>query len=304
MSPRPFTLPEKVLFSNPRCTRDFSENNSLHTAGSDRAGIDETMKPPPTPPPLAPEWYSLGYSLRFMFRQKRLLGWSVLLFLATILLTAGGYQLSIDYVDKFAGAFMVEPPAAETIWGWVKFQGWKIGKLLFLVITRIAAFYLAFLVAYCLTSPGYVFLSTAAEKLHLGKAFGSEERMTLGLMLADVLEGIKIALFGLFITVVALTVNFIPGLGQATVFLLYTFYSALMFIDYPSSRRRWSLGRKIDWIRLHSGIALRLGVLPAMVSLIPLLNVFLMSMLFPLLTVHSTLNFCAIERWQDASPHR
>ena len=86
-------------------------------------------------------------------------------------------------------------------------------------------------------------------------------------ILVDIIEGVKIALFGVIVTVVALMVNFIPGLGQGVVFLLYAFYSALMFIDYPSSRRRWSLGRKISWIRENGGTALRIGLLPAFISI-------------------------------------
>lgn len=242
-----------------------------------------------------PEWYSFSYSLRFMIRKKRLFGMSVILFLATIGITTAGYQLSTEYVDAVAGSFLIDPPASDTILGWFKYGGWVVGKWLFLIITRIVAFYLAFLVAYCLTSPGYVFLSTAAEKLHLGEHFDSDDALTLKNFLVDIFEGFKIALFGVLVTIVALVVNFIPGLGQGVVFLLYAFYSALMFIDYPASRRHWSLGRKINWIREHNGSALRLGVFPALVSMIPVLNVFLMSLLFPVMTIHSTLNFSSLE---------
>ena len=254
------------------------------------------MDPKTTPPPLEPPWFSLGYSLQFMLRRKRILLISSLLFFATIILTAAGYSLSIDYVDRMTGSFLVAPPAAETMWGWVKYQGWKAGKLLFFIITRIMAFYLAFLVAYCLTTPGYVLLSTAAEKLHAGRDFIPDDGMTPLGVLVDIFEGVKIALFGVLITVAALFLNFVPGLGQGVIFLLYAFYSALMFIDYPASRRHWSLGRKIGWIRNHGATALRLGLLPAAISMIPLLNVFLMSLLFPLMTIHSTINFSTIER--------
>ncbi|MGD9949390.1 MAG: EI24 domain-containing protein, partial [Desulfobulbus sp.] len=89
--------------------------------------------------------------------------------------------------------------------------------------------------------------------------------------------------------------NFIPVAGQAAVFCIYAFYSALMFVDYPASRYRWSLGRKLSWLRHHHNQAFRLGLFPAMISMVPLLNVFLMALLFPLFTVHTTLNFLAIE---------
>jgi CysZ protein len=234
-----------------------------------------------------------------MFRRKKLFGWSMLLFLATAGLTTACYQLSTGYVDSVTGDFLTSPPAADSVWGWVKYSGWVAGKWLFLIVSRIVSFYLAFMIAYCLTTPGYVFLSTAAEKIHTGNNFFSDDGFSPAGILIDILEGFKIALFGVLITVVALLVNFIPALGQGAVFLLYAFYSALMFIDYPASRRRWSLGRKISWLREHSGSALRLGLLPAAVSMVPVLNVFLMSLLFPLLTIQSTLNFCAIESHKE-----
>ncbi len=242
-----------------------------------------------------PQWYSFGYSVAFMFKKKRLFGWSILLFLATIALTTAGYELSTTYIDNLSGSFLVDPPAADTILGWIKHKGWLIATWFFVIITRIVAFYLAFLIAYGLTSPGYVFLSTAAEKLHAGENFDSDDNLSIKFILIDIFEGFKIALFGVLITIVALIVNFIPGLGQGTVFLLYTFYSALMFVDYPSSRRHWSLGRKIGWIKNNIGAAFRLGLLPAVISMIPLLNVFFMSLLFPVLTIQSTLNFTSIE---------
>lgn len=257
------------------------------------------MTPPTTPPPLDAQWYSFGYSVKFMLSRKRILLISTLLFCATIILTAAGYSLSVEYVDKFTGAFFATPPDAESMWGWVKLQGWKFGKLLLFIITRIMAFYLAFLVAYCLTTPGYVFLSTAAEKLHAGKHFVPDAGMTPMGILIDIFEGVKIALFGVLITIVALFLNFIPGIGHGAIFLLYAFYSALMFIDYPASRRRWSLGRKIHWIKHHSSASLRLGLLPAAVSMVPVLNIFFMSLLFPVMTIHSTINFSTIEQFKS-----
>lgn len=246
----------------------------------------------PLPPP---RWYSISYSLSFMFRRKRLFGWSLLLFLATIGLTAVGYTVSIELIDSLASGFLADPPSAEGIWGWIKHKGWLIGQWLFVLITRIVSFYLAFLVAYTFTSPGYAFLSVAAEKLHTGDKFEPDDGLSLRNILIDIFEACKIALFGILVTFVALMVNFIPGIGQGIVFLLYTYYSALMFIDYPSSRRRWSLRRKIGWIREHGSTSFKIGVLPALVSMIPLINIFFISLIFPVMTIYSTLNFSAIE---------
>lgn len=241
------------------------------------------------------EWIPLTSSLSLMVRKKQIFGWSLILFLITVSLTSIGYLVTIDFIDGLIGNFLSTAPATDSVWGWIKHKGWLVSSWLFLVVSRIVAFYLAFLLAYSLSSPGYVFLSTAVEKLQAGERFDPDANFSAAGFFIDILEGLKIAFFGILVTIVALFVNFIPGIGQAAVFLLYTYYSALMFIDYSASRRRWSLGRKLRWLRTNSSAAFRLGVMPALISMIPLINIFAIALLFPLLTVHATLNFSAIE---------
>jgi CysZ protein len=241
------------------------------------------------------EWIPLSRSLSLIIRRKRLFGWSLVLFLITVSLTSVGYLISIDYVDGLAGNFLMTAPDTDTIWGWIKHKGWLGASWLFFFVSRIVAFYLAFLLAYTLTTPGYVFLSTAAEKLHRGEEFDADANFSAAGFVVDMLEGLKIAFFGILVTIAALFINFLPGIGQAVVFLLYTYYSALIFVDYSASRRRWSLGRKLRWLRTNSSTAFRLGVMPALISMIPVVNIFAIALLFPLLTVHATLNFSAIE---------
>jgi CysZ protein len=254
------------------------------------------------PHPVAAEWIPLSHSLSLILRRKRLLALSFLLFLITITLTWFGYLLTIDFMDELTGNFMTTAPASDTIIGWLKHKGWLISSWMFLFVSRIVAFYFAFLFAYSLSTPGYAFLSTSAEKLYAGEHFDGEANFSIAGFFADIFEGIKIAFFGIIVTIVALFINFIPGIGQAIVFLLYTYYSALMFVDYPASRRRWSLGRKLRWLRTHSSPAFRLGVLPALISMIPLVNIFAIALIFPLLTVHTTLNFSAIELAMAPTP--
>ncbi len=237
-----------------------------------------------------------------MIRKKQLLGWSFLLFAITMLLTWLGYTLIVGYVDSLTGSFLNSPPATDSIWGWLKYSGWVVGKWLLLIISRIIAFYLSFLFAYSLTTPGYVFLSTAAEKLHLGEYFNPEDAFTLRGVMTDLIEGVKIGLYGILVSLAALFVSFIPVLGLVLVFLIYTFYSALMFIDYPASRRRWTLRRKINWLVDNRRLAFRLGFLPAVLSMVPLLNIFLMALLFPVLTIHATLNFARRQQLPDILP--
>ena len=120
--------------------------------------------------------------------------------------------------------------------------------------------------------------------------------------MTDLIEGVKIGLYGILVSLAALFVSFIPVLGLVLVFLIYTFYSALMFIDYPASRRRWTLRRKINWLVDNRNLAFRLGFLPAVLSMVPLLNIFLMAVLFPVLTIHATLNFARRQQQSDILP--
>jgi len=240
-------------------------------------------------------WVPLSSSAWFILRHGRLLGWSLLLVLVTAILTWGGFLLTTGFIDTFTGSFMQTGPATESWWGWVKYSGWLVAKYLFLFVSRIVAFFLAFLVAYSLSAPLYVFLSTSAEKLFCGDDFEDDEGFTVSGILRDLWEGIKIGGFGIIVTIAALAVSFVPVIGQITVFLLYAYYSTLMFIDYPASRRHWKLGRKLGWIRENGSFSFRLGLIPAVASMIPFLNLILMALIFPLFTVHATLNFYVIE---------
>ena len=251
---------------------------------------------------VAPPWVPLNFSLFFLLRHPRLLGWSLILVILTGALTWWGYLFSIDLVNQITGSFFTSPPIVEHFWHWPLVWGWTAMKWIFLVLSRVVAFYLAFLVAYCLTTPGYVFLSTWAGNRYTEKAGEGEAAFTLTGILVDLWEGVKIGAIGLLVTVAALLVNFIPVIGPVTVFVIYVFYSSLMFIDFPASRYRWTLGEKLRWLQQHRAQSFRLGLLPAVISMIPLLNVFLMALFFPLFTVHTTLNFLAVEGEKEIVP--
>ncbi len=247
-------------------------------------------------------WVPLSSSLAFLVRHVRLLALGSLLVLLTGLLTWIGYLEAIDLINGLTGHFFQQPPTGEGILGWLQSWGWQALKFVFVLVTRVVAFYLAFLLAYCLTTPGYVFLSGATEKIFLGGAFPTEGGFSVAGVITDLVEGVKIGLVGILVTVIALFANCIPVIGQGVVFLIYTFYSALMFVDYPASGLRWSLGRKIGWVVRHRNRSFRLGVLPALVSMVPLVNIFFMALLFPLFTVHTTLNFISVEAGGTGEP--
>ncbi len=255
----------------------------------------DTVTPRPGCGTKPPPWVSLHTSLIFLCSNPRLLGWSLILVVMTGVFTGLGYHLSVNLIDKFTVSCFGTPPVVERLWHWPLLWGWTAIKWIFLVLSRGVSFYLAFVLAYCLTTPGYVFLSTWAGNLYTEKAGEGEAMITLSGILIDLWEGVKIAGIGLLVTVVALLANLIPVIGQVTVFFLYVFYSALMFVDFPASRYRWSLVQKIHWVRQYRNQCFRLGLLPALISIIPVLNIFFMALFLPLFTIHTTLNFLSIE---------
>ncbi|MGD9948728.1 MAG: cysteine biosynthesis protein, partial [Desulfobulbus sp.] len=118
----------------------------------------------------ASAWVPLSFSFAFLLRHPRLLGWSLILVLVTGSLTWAGYLFSIDLINHFTGSFFTTPPAVEKFWQWLLLWGWTGLKWIFMILTRVVAFYLAFVVAYSLTTPGYVFLSTWTGNLYSPRA--------------------------------------------------------------------------------------------------------------------------------------
>jgi CysZ protein len=283
----------QVLNKLNRCTQGILHHFYQYQAGKQMNNVVSRQQLPP--------WVPLTSSLFFILTRPKILGWSILLVGVTCILTWGGYVAAIDFIQHLTGNFFLSPPERSGIIGWFIVKGWVGLQFLFSLVSRIVSFYLAFLLAYCLTSPGYVFLSTATERITLGGSFEPEQGLSVKGMVIDLLEGCKIGALGLGVTMLALLINFIPFVGQALVLLIYTYYSALMFVDYPASRTRWSLGKKIQWVRRYYKRSFRLGIFPALVSLVPVINIFFMALLFPLFTVHTTLNFTALERPAETS---
>lgn len=248
------------------------------------------------------QWIPLSTSLGFMIKNKRVFGWSFLLIAVTIVITWTAFNLSTHYLDSLSIHFLESKSTPTNIWETITNWFTSIVFWFYLIGTRIACFYFSFLLAYCLTCPGYFFLSHAAEKIYTGKYFDPDAAFTLQGILLDLREGVKIALLGVLITIMTFALNFIPLIGQGLLLFIYVFYSALIFIDYPASRRRWSLKSKISWLRTNSFSAIRIGLLPAVISLIPVINIFGLAIIFPLMTVHSTLNFSAIEVFGKNNP--
>ena len=119
-------------------------------------------------------WIPFSVSIKLMFTRQSLFLWSALLVCLTIGITWLGVCLLLDYIDALSSRFFPAAPEATGIWGWIKHAGWVAGNWLYLIISRIISFYLVFLLAYTITTPGYAFLGAAAEKIHAGEFFDED----------------------------------------------------------------------------------------------------------------------------------
>jgi CysZ protein len=244
----------------------------------------------------SPLWIPLSRSLALLLTRLRLFGWALFLVALTFILTWYGYRLCVDFFVDLSRPLFGTVSDPDSLFGWIKYSAWLAAHWTFTVFLKVLAFYLAFIAAYTLATPGYALLSAAAERLHQGPPVDPEPARGLMSLFYDIAEGAKIGLLGVVVTVIAFAANFVPVIGQIIVLLLYTGYSTLMFIDFPASRRNWNLTEKLRWLGRHPYPTLRLGLLPALVSMVPLLNIFVLALLFPLLTIHATVNFNAIQR--------
>ena len=240
--------------------------------------------------PTSYKWISLRDNIRFIFSRPTLIAWSIVLLAATALVTFLGYTFILSGFEALTGNFFKAPPNGGAF---LQFS-WHILLWLYLISTRLVSFYIALLLSYTVTFPAYMFLSNGVEKIDAGDSFDSQEGFDISIIIDDLLEGVKIALFGIVVSLILFFVTFLPVLGTVIAFVVFIFYSTLLFIDFPASRRHWTLSAKLRWLYAHPLLSLRIGFIPALVGMVPIMNVLFIALLSPVLTVHATRNFVAV----------
>ena len=249
---------------------------------------------------LSTKWIPLKENIGFLLKHPQLLAVTISLLAATILITFLGYSIFISFATDFTGQFFKTPPAGTAVFDTIYRFGWYVLLWLYIISTRLIAFYVAFLISYSITSPGYMFLSNAVERIdETGSIEG--EGFEIELIIDDLIEGLKIAGMGIGIAILLFFITFVPVVGIIIAFIVLMLYSALMFIDFPAAKRHWTLSQKIRWIVDHPLVASKLGFIPALVGMIPILNVLFIAVLFPVFTIHTTRNFARIVQNEELS---
>jgi len=235
--------------------------------------------------------YGLFATMGFLISHPIVAGVSLLI---VVLNYVGAYLLTGIVNSRFTGVFLSwwHEPALSGIWSYILYGLWWISFWSAKITAVILAFYIAFLVIYILISPVYSWLSHLSEKALTNTV--SETDFTLKQIWFDIKEALKISLFGILLTIIAIFFMFIPVIGIVAGFLIYLYSFSILFLDYVTSRKGMTFKQKISWASKHPGFVFSLGWLPALMSYIPILSTFLVSLVFPVFVVYATLNFLAI----------
>ena len=233
-------------------------------------------------------------SAKYLFSNGKLVVASLAAVLFMILLSILMYHQISSWFDSMTVSFFNKPPALEAALDYIYYAGWWIIKILFKAIVIIVSFYVSFVISYTACSPIYSFISIIAEDIHFGKP-DDDADFTFEGIVEDVFQAMKIAGITVLFSIGAFLINFIPVIGQVLAIAIYVWANSLMLIDFPASRRRWPIKRKLLWTKNNPIASLRIGALPTFLSMIPFVNIIFMAFFFPLMVVHSTLNFVAYE---------
>jgi len=231
-------------------------------------------------------------SLLFFRKHRPLIIWTIFILLAIFLITLLFFSFFTRHIEMNFRFIITEPTAdAGALWSLL----WWFMNGLFSIFLKVVAFYLSFLIAYTVTAPLYQFVSVLAEDIFRGKKVKEDAMPEFEELLGDLKQAalLSVMLFG--VTIVALIANFIPFFGPIICFAVLCFSSALLIIDFPTSRLGWELRQKVEWLVAHPLDTLRFGLFPALIAFIPIISPFIMGIVSPLLIVHGTLNFVLME---------
>jgi len=237
---------------------------------------------------------SLIKSAKYLFSNGKLVVASLAAVLFMVLLSILMYHQISSWFNSLTVSFFSKPPSTEVFFDYIYYGGWWIVKMLFRAIVIIVSFYVSFVISYTVCSPLYSFISIIAEDIHFGRPDDDADFNFEGVV-EDVFQAMKIAGVTVLLSVGAFLINFVPIVGQVLAIAIYVWANSLMLIDFPASRRRWAMKKKLEWTKDNPIATLRIGALPTLFSMIPFVNIILLAFLFPLLVVHSTLNFVAYE---------
>lgn len=206
---------------------------------------------------------SLPRACGVLLRAPRILLWLIPPLVITLLFDV--LALYFGYGWLCAGMASLLPESWDAPWLQALIGVFSAIAVIFLLGWSFAWVYLT------MTSPFQDFISAAVEREIHGVA-GPEPEGWKG-FLRSIWQSVVQAIVLTVLTLLFLVVGLVPVLGAIVLFLWSAFALGYAFVSIPSGRMAQRFSERLAFARRHRGAVLGLGVVIAMVSLVPILNV-------------------------------
>jgi len=214
-------------------------------------------------------------SINYYLKNPKLVLYSIVPFIINLIIYGTIFIISINKATGFSENLTGSGDANAAVWQ--KFLNIIIIVLLIFLVLLIC--YLAFItLGNLLTAPFNEKISKYAENKITNKESENEIGFWKDSFLSIKAEGAKIV-FYLSILIPIFLLNLIPVIGSVlstSLGILFSFfYNALDFLDYPMTRRYYTLRKKINIVLSRKMLSIGFGCCIFLMMFLPVINLFL-----------------------------
>jgi len=206
---------------------------------------------------------SLPRACVVLLRAPRILLWLIPPLVITLLIDVLALYVGYDWLCAWMKSLL--PASWQSGWLQALIGVLSAAAVIFLLGWSFAWVYLT------ITSPFQDFISAAVEREVHGVA-GPEPEGWKG-FLRSIWQSVVQAMVLTSLTLLFLIVGLVPILGAIAFFLWSAFALGYAFVSIPPGRMAQRFSERFAFVRSHRGAVLGLGVVIALVSLVPILNV-------------------------------
>lgn len=198
-----------------------------------------------------------------LLRAPRILLWLIPPLVITLLLDVLAFYFGYGWLCSWIKSLL--PASWDVAWLQALIGLLSAVGVIFLLGWSFAWVYLT------MTSPFQDFISAAVEREIHGVA-GPEPEGWKGFV-RSIWQSVVQAIVLTLVTLIILVVGLVPVLGAIVFFLWSAFALGYAFVSIPSGRMAQRFSERLAFARRHRGAVLGLGVVIAILSLVPILNV-------------------------------
>jgi CysZ protein len=206
---------------------------------------------------------SLPRACGVLVRAPRILLWLIPPLLITLLFDVLAFYYGYGWLCSWIESLL--PESWNTSWLQALIGVLCAVAVIFLLGWSFAWVYLT------ITSPFQDFISAAVEREVHGSA-GPEPEGWKG-FLRSIWQSVVQAIVLTLLTLIFLVIGLVPLLGAIVFFIWSAFTLGYAFVSIPSGRMAQRFSERLAFARRHRGAVLGLGVVIAITSLVPILNV-------------------------------